>query len=59
MTHHDVHRREYGIASSALFKPEFSRDRSSAPRGHPVCPVTSPGFEPVFIPRSDDDVRLT
>jgi hypothetical protein len=59
MTQHDVHRREYGIASSALFKPKFRRDRSPAPRGHPVYPVTSPEFKPVFIPRSDDDVKLT
>jgi hypothetical protein len=50
MTQHDVHRREYGIASSALFKPKFRRDRSPAPRGHPVYPVTSPKFKPVFIP---------
>jgi hypothetical protein len=50
MTQHDVHRREYGIASSALFKPKFRRDRSPAPRGHPVYPVTSPEFKPVFIP---------
>jgi hypothetical protein len=26
MTQNDVHRREHGIASSALFTPEFSRD---------------------------------